>query len=111
MNKRTKYALFLSLCGGLLGCAPPTDTQETAEQTQAVADAKDITNTFFSERSANCAVHVAAYKSQAKDINENVVFYGLANITVANGKCLFSANAIPNHDFNDASRGFPKPCV
>lgn len=67
----------------------------------------DITDKIFSSRSANCADYVNQYESDVTDVNNQTDFAGSLNITVENGKCVFSTNAIPNHDFNDAQQAFP----
>ena len=61
----------------------------------------DITDAILTSLSANCADYVESYTSSVTDINNNVDFNGDLVIAVANGKCSFSTNAIPNHDFND----------
>lgn len=71
------------------------------------AAAIDITNKTFSNRSANCADYANQYQSTVTDVNNRVDFKGDLNISVANGKCVFKTNAIPNHNFNDGSRSFP----
>lgn len=67
----------------------------------------DITNKLLSNRSANCADYANQYQSSATDVNNQKDFKGSLSISVANGKCVFNTNAIPNHDFNDGERSFP----
>ncbi len=61
----------------------------------------DITDAIFTELSADCADYVDSYTSSVTDVNNNVAFMGDLVIDVAGGKCMFTTNAIPNHDFND----------
>ncbi|MDB4224053.1 YHYH protein [Granulosicoccus sp.] len=70
------------------------------------ADPIDITNGTFSGRSPNCAEYAANYISSAQDINNDVSFKGSMVISVEDGRCYFKSNAIPNHDFNDGTKGF-----
>jgi len=67
----------------------------------------DITNSLLTNRSGNCADYVESYQSSVMDVNNSSVFNGSLQISVANGKCVFQTNNIPNHDFNDGSQAFP----
>lgn len=67
----------------------------------------DITNQIFTNQSGNCADYAKSYQSSVKDVNQNQDYSGQLQIHVTNGKCQFSSNAIPNHDFNDGNRSFP----
>jgi len=71
--------------------------------------AKDITNVLFTSRAANCSEYADDYQSRAKDVNQDTLYTGSLKITLEGDKCLFSTNAIPNHDFNDGSRTFRNP--
>lgn len=68
---------------------------------------EDITQKVFTNTSHNCGDYVNVTTSSVTDINNNVLQVGDLRITVANGKCQFRTNAIPNHDYNDGSRNFP----
>ncbi len=61
----------------------------------------DITDAIFSNQNANCAAYAESYTSSVSDIRNNVNFNGDLVISVSGAKCVFSTNAIPNHDFND----------
>lgn len=87
-------SLFFIACGG---------SSSTSTQNQV---GKDITNIILTNRSANCSEYVQNYFSNVKDIQKNQDFNGYLNITVENGKCKFSSNGIPNHNFNDANANF-----
>jgi arylsulfatase A-like enzyme len=67
----------------------------------------DITNSILTTRSANCADYVESYQSTVLDVNNNQIFNGELAIAVADGKCIFQTNNIPNHDFNDGGQAFP----
>ena len=72
-------------------------------------DAEDITNAIFTNTNANCEAYVKSYTSVATDINNGTVFNGDLTITVEGDQCVFSTNAIPNHDFNDGDNDFANP--
>lgn len=79
-----------------------------AAQVRAVtAEATDITEKTFVNRSSNCADYAASYKSAVKDVHNNSNFAGALTVAVSGDKCTFHSNAIPNHHFNDGDRSFP----
>ena len=61
----------------------------------------DITDAILTNLSANCADYVESYTSSVTDVRNSVGFNGDLVISVGGGKCSFTTNAIPNHDFND----------
>lgn len=67
----------------------------------------NITNAILTNGSGNCADYIAAYTSNVADVANNVNFIGDLQIEVSNDKCIFTTNAIPNHDFNDGGNAFP----
>ena len=67
----------------------------------------DITNAILVNRNPDCSVYANQYSSQATDINQSTTFTGDLTVTVEGNTCVFTTNAIPNHDFNDAARDFP----
>ena len=71
----------------------------------------DITNVILENSNANCAAYTANYESSVLDINNNTSFEGNLQIQVANNTCMFSSNAVPNHDFNDGSNSFATDVV
>ena len=62
----------------------------------------DITDALFTNRSADCGQYVNDYVSQVVDLQRGLDFSGDLSITIDGNKCIFTTNAIPNHDFNDA---------
>jgi hypothetical protein len=98
------------------GQQPPVNTVEepldnSESNTEPVSDVSqsselDITNAILSNRSTNCADYVKHYISNVQDIQNETKFDGSLNIEVENGKCKFTANNIPNHDFNDFAASF-----
>ncbi|TRX56671.1 YHYH protein [Thalassomonas sp. M1454] len=67
----------------------------------------DITNQIFTNRNNNCSAYVESYSSNVMDVNNSALFSGDLTITLAGDKCIFTTNAIPNHDFNDGDEAFP----
>ena len=67
----------------------------------------NITNAILSNNSTNCDSYVASYTAQATDVARALIFIGNLSVEVNNGKCIFTTNAIPNHDFNDGGDAFP----
>lgn len=61
---------------------------------------RDITNTLLNARSADCAAFADTYTSRAADVQNAATYSGSVAITVHNGSCTISSNAVPNHDFN-----------
>jgi hypothetical protein len=71
--------------------------------------AKDITDAIFTSSATNCVEYADEYISQVRDVNENTPYAGYLKISLNNDQCIFSTNAIPNHDFNDGDRTFRNP--
>lgn len=67
----------------------------------------NITNANLSNNSGNCESYMAAYTAEATDVARDLIFIGNLSITLNDNKCIFSTNAIPNHDFNDGGNAFP----
>jgi len=67
----------------------------------------NITNATLVNRSTNCASYVNTYTSEATDVLNNANYNGELETSLDGNQCVFSTNAIPNHDFNDGSRVFP----
>lgn len=63
-----------------------------------------ITNVLLSERSANCADYADTYSADVTDVQNARRFGAALAITVAGGRCTFTSNAVPNHDFNATGR-------
>jgi hypothetical protein len=103
-----KYlALSLTL---LLGCttpAPAIDAARDAPTTSdAIASAVDITNTIFTRQSGDCSAYAGSYVSEVTDVQRSLPFVGHVDITVDATACHLTSNAIPSHDFDDASAHF-----
>ncbi|MFT6270797.1 MAG: arylsulfatase A-like enzyme [Alphaproteobacteria bacterium] len=69
-------------------------------------DPIDISNAILTKQDDNCASYMAAYTATAKDVARDLVFIGDLTVEVSNDKCIFTTNAIPNHDFNDGGNAF-----
>ncbi|MGV6809377.1 MAG: YHYH protein [bacterium] len=90
------------------GIFPSGVTEMTATRTIIDDDSgsTDITNAILSNRSGNCADYANQYTSSVKDVKSSVAYAGDLTISVANDKCTFTTNEIPNHDFNDGNASF-----
>ncbi len=75
--------------------------------TPATTNGIDITNAILTNKSQNCADYVEMYTSTVNDVNNGTIFMGDLSISVVADKCVFTTNAIPNHDFNDGGDAFP----
>jgi len=83
-----------------------TSTEDNVSSEVINTNPTDITNAILTNKSANCADFVKKYASNVTDIQNDTDFQGSLEIKVLNGKCLFSSNIIPNHDFNDVTARF-----
>lgn len=70
---------------------------EESNQPQTI----DITNATLTQQSGNCADYVNSYTAEALDVAGNIVYKGSLMIEIRDGTCVFTSNAIPNHQFND----------
>jgi len=69
----------------------------------------DITDAVFTERSADCAAYANVYMSSVMDIQRDLAFEGSVTLSATDTSCLLMSNAIPNHDFDDATAAFATP--
>ena len=84
----------------------PADTSGPTDVTGPAVTVQDITNAFLTGLSGDCADYAAVYESMVRDVNRSMNFTGKLSVTVTDDHCVFSSNAIPNHDFNDGDRTF-----
>jgi hypothetical protein len=66
----------------------------------------EITDAILDNRSANCSDYANAYAASATDLQRSLVFAAELEITIDALECTLVSNAIPNHDFNDATAQF-----
>lgn len=90
----TFLAVILTACGG------------GGSSTFTTTDATDITNAILERKSISCIDYVKNYTSSVMDVQRAVNFDGSLSITSSDGKCIFTVNSIPNHDFNDGTANF-----
>ena len=77
-------------------------------ETPAVTEsAIDITFSILDNNSANCEDYANAYVATAMDANRDITFDANFEVAVERAQCVFTANAIPNHTFNDGATSFP----
>ena len=84
----------------------PADTSGPTDVTGPAVTVQDITNAILTGLSGDCADYAAVYESMVRDVNRSMNFTGKLSVTVTDDHCVFSSNAIPNHDFNDGDRTF-----
>lgn len=85
------YSSFLATLL-ISGCSSSNDT----DPNQTI----DITNSIFTNQSANCADYVDSYSSNVIDSQSSAAFTGALTISVSGNDCVIQTNAIPNHNFN-----------
>lgn len=112
-NKYYMTLTSIALAGLLLGCGDSSDgtITDSDTDTNSTESVKDITDIILSNRSGNCEDYINAYTSQVTDIQENTDFEGSLEIELSDGKCEFTSNSIPNHDFNDDTAHFATQAV
>lgn len=98
-----KYIYTIMIVLLLLGLSDNNDSEVIANET---SDAVDITDVILKKRTANCADYVNNYKSSVQDVNRQLSFQGNFSVSVSGDKCIFTSNAIPNHNFNDGESTF-----
>ncbi len=86
-------SLAVTACGGSSSNTPNT------------SNATDISNALFNYLDPNCANYVGQYNSVAQDQSNLASYSGSLKITATDSSCTFETNAIPNHNFNNATGG------
>ena len=72
-----------------------------------VADTnQDITNSIFTNTSADCADYANTYVANVSDVFNSRDFQADVNLTNEGNSCSLAVDGIPNHDMNDRSTGF-----
>jgi hypothetical protein len=87
----------------LLGASVCSAHDSTASKAPVVEPNGNIkiTEALLSSTSENCADYAAVYNAQATDVAAQKDYQSQFTIEVVGEACVFSSNAIPNHDFND----------
>lgn len=98
-NYLTSAALLVALTGCNSG-------EEGDVSTTTESSGTDITNLFFTNLSGDCEQYLGEFFSAVNDIQRDLLYSGQTQITSSGDKCVVQSNAIPNHDFNDASASF-----
>ncbi|MEZ8099628.1 YHYH protein [Vibrio bivalvicida] len=91
-------ALLLSGCNG-------GDESGESSSTPSVSG-NNITNLFFANLSGDCQQYLGTFFSTVNDLQRSLIYTGQTQITSSGSHCIVQSNAIPNHDFNDASASF-----
>lgn len=69
----------------------------------------DITDAILTNRSGDCADYAQSYVASVTDIQRGADFDAQVDIVAGDTSCQLTSNAIPNHDFDDASASFATP--
>jgi len=94
----TITALVLTGCNG-------GDESGDSPSTPSVSG-NNITNLFFTNLSGDCQQYLGTFFSTVNDLQRSLIYTGQTQITSSGSHCIIQSNAIPNHDFNDASASF-----
>jgi len=78
------------------------ESNQEVGQESSQTEAVDTTDSVLSTQRASCADYVNAYNWDALDVATNRTYMGSFMVEVSNGKCIFTSNGIPNHNFDDA---------
>ena len=102
----------------LIGCGDKTqDTSTTVAEPEApVLEAApepneeiDITDIVLDSRSGDCGTYIQTSISNVMDVQRDTAFMGTFTVSLDGENCIFTSNAIPNHDFNEAPAQFATP--
>jgi hypothetical protein len=96
----------LSACGGSSNYGDDTIVDTPDSTPSVITTGTDITDALFTARDGSCDSYVGSYYSSVDDIQRRVAFSGEVEISSSASNCTIQSNAIPNHDFNDASARF-----
>ncbi|GLT18226.1 hypothetical protein GCM10007938_20040 [Vibrio zhanjiangensis] len=89
----------MTLVTTLVGC-------NSGEGGTTATTSEDITNRIFVNLSGDCQQYIGSFFSSVSDIKRSLLFTGQVTISSSGSQCIIQSNAIPNHDFNDASASF-----
>jgi hypothetical protein len=116
-HPRYSLPVFTLLCFAFAACdksdsgasdsgASDSGASDSGASDSGTTGALDITNLILTGRSADCATYARRYTSSVRDIQRSLVFGGMVQIVANETSCTLTSNAIPNHDFNDATARF-----
>ncbi|OAJ34937.1 YHYH protein [Piscirickettsia salmonis] len=92
-------------------CAlPPHKPRTGPHATSYQASGKvgqDITNIMLTKRSYHCSDYVGQYHAIAEDDHNHQYYTAYLTISTLGDKCVFTSNALPNHNYNDGKRSLP----
>jgi len=92
---------------GLVGCDEDGGgSNVSATTTTTNVAAIDITDSILTEDNADCDTYADIYGASVLDIQRAVGFGASIEIESDPTECTLTSNAIPNHDFNDATAAF-----
>ena len=112
---RAHYLLVISLAVLLMisifSCASDKGVENSDNLSGVIAEpnnmdaesdlAVNITDALFSSRSGDCSTYANDYFSNVFNLQNGTAFKGELQISVSGGKCIFTTNGIPNHNFGE----------
>jgi len=100
-------ALALVACDSSTGTSSSGATSSsTSSSSGSAGGGRDITDAVFTERSGDCGAYADRYVATVEDIQQKVGFEASVEIVADASSCSLTSNAIPNHDFDDATAAF-----
>lgn len=105
-------ATLVASCGGSPAAsddAATTSDTGTGTGADTGTGATDITDAIFTSRSGDCASYAGSYVANVTDVQRSMAFEAHVDVAVDTSVCHLTSNAIPNHDFDDASAHFATP--
>jgi hypothetical protein len=103
---RCRFALVVVLSA----CTPPVAAPDTGPITTDAATsdggAVDITGAVLTRRTGDCGDYAGSYFADVHDVQRSTAFEAHVDVAVDTSVCHLTSNAIPSHDFDDASAHF-----
>ena len=99
-------SLTLAACGTSSTVDEDSEPGVDSGNNDEITEIVDISNAVFTEQSADCYDYINTYEASVVDIQNSVGFESGVLISGENDFCSIISNAIPNHNFNDASASF-----
>ena len=109
MNTYQAVCSITALSFILSACAYPPPRAQNNKQPYVVYNqtGQNITDKMLTNLSPHCKDYVGSYYAYAKDDHKDKTWNAYLTITAENNTCIFTSNAIPNHNFNNADKHFP----
>ena len=100
---------IVALSVALLSCGGEAPSTDAGTDSGTPSGPVDITDAIFTARSGDCADYAGSTIASVTDEQRGVDFDAYVDIVAGDSSCELTSNAIPNHDFDDASASFATP--